>query len=119
MESAQSAARRKLIAKRHPSPCLERIAADYLDGQRFREMLLRKDSEKLERIVAIVKAREGKPIKILMDVAEVLNDSAGTYDEMEASAKRKAAEVETHGETMFTVFYVFRMHRRQSRFQTA
>ena len=70
---------------------LERIAADYLDGQRFREMLLRKDSEKLERIVAIVKAREGKPIKILMDVAKVLNDNAGTYDEMEASAKRKAA----------------------------
>ena len=70
---------------------LERIAADYLDGQRFREMLLRKDSEKLERIVAIVKAREGKPIKILMDVAKVLNDNAGTYDEMEVSAKRKAA----------------------------
>ena len=70
---------------------LERIAADYLDGQRFREMLLRKDSERLERIVAIVKAREGKPIKILMDVAKVLNDNAGTYDEMEVSAKRKAA----------------------------
>jgi len=70
---------------------IERIAADYLDGQRFREMLLRKDSEKLERIVAIVKAREGKPIKILMDVAKVLNDSAGIYDEMEASAKRRAS----------------------------
>ena len=74
---------------------LERIAADYLDGQRFREMLLRKDSGKLERIVAIVKAREGKPIKNLMDVAKVLNDSAGIYDEMEASAKRRAsAELE-------------------------
>lgn len=70
---------------------LERIAADYLDGQRFREMLLRKDSERLERIVAIVKAREGKPIKILMDVAKALNDNAGTYDEMEVLAKRKAA----------------------------
>ena len=70
---------------------LERIAADYLDGQHFREMLLRKDSEKLERIVAIVKAREGKPVKILMDVAKVLNDSAGIYDEMEASAKRRAS----------------------------
>ena len=70
---------------------LERIAADYLDGQRFREMLLRKDSERLERIVAIVKAREGKPIKILMDIAKVLNDNAGIYDEMAVAAKRKAA----------------------------
>ena len=70
---------------------LERIADDYLDSQRFREMLLRKDSEKLERIVAIVKAREGKPIKILMDIAKVLNDNAGIYDEMAVAAKRKAA----------------------------
>ena len=70
---------------------LGRIAADYLDARRFREMLLRKDEEKLERINEIVRAREGKPIKILMDVAKVLNDNAGIYDEMEASAKRKAA----------------------------
>ena len=70
---------------------LERIAAEYLDAARFREMLMRKNEEKLERIVAIVKAREGKPIKILMDVAKVLNDSAGIYDEMGAAAKRKAA----------------------------
>ena len=69
---------------------LERIAADYLDGQRFREMLLRKDSEKLERIVAIVKAREGKPIKVLMDVAAELNDKAERYDEISPAAKRKA-----------------------------
>ena len=70
---------------------LERIAAEYLDAARFREMLMRKNEEKLERIVAIVKAREGKPIKILMDVAKVLNDNAGIYDEMAVAAKRKAA----------------------------
>ena len=70
---------------------LERVAAEYLDAARFREMLLRKNEEKLERIVAIVKAREGKPIKILMDVAKVLNENAEVYDEMETSAKRKAA----------------------------
>ena len=58
---------------------------------RFREMLMRKNEEKLERIVAIVKAREGKPIKTLMDVAKVLNDNAGIYDEMAVAAKRKAA----------------------------
>ena len=73
---------------------LGRIAADYLDVKRFKQMLLRKDEEKLERIKEIVRVREGKPIKILMDVAKVLNDNAGIYDEMEASAKRKAAEAE-------------------------
>ena len=70
---------------------LERIAVEYLDAGRFREMLMRKNEEKLERIVAIVKAREGKPIKILMDIAKVLNDNAGIYDEMAVAAKRKAA----------------------------
>ena len=70
---------------------LDRIAAEYLDTKRFREMLMRRDSEKLERLVAIVKEREGKPIKILMDVAKVLNDGAECYDEMAATAKRKAA----------------------------
>lgn len=69
---------------------LGRIADEYLDSSRFREMLLRKDSEKLERLFAIVRARDGKPIKILMDVAAELDDRAGRYDGMCAIAKRKA-----------------------------
>ena len=70
---------------------LEKVAAEYLDANRFREMLLRKDSEKLERIVSIVQAREGRPIKILMDVAAALDGRDGNYDGMDVAAKRKAA----------------------------
>ena len=69
---------------------LDKVAAEYLDGKRFREMLLRKDSAKLEKLVAIVRAREGKPIKVLMDVAAELNDKAERYDEISPAAKRKA-----------------------------
>ena len=70
---------------------LGRIADDYLDAGRFREMLLRKDSEKLERLFAIVRARRGEPIKILMDVAAELDGRAENYDGMCPGAKRKAA----------------------------
>ena len=70
---------------------LERIASEYLDAKRFKEMLLRKDDEKLGRLVEIVRKKDGAPAKILMDVAKVLNDSAEIYDEMGAAAKRKAA----------------------------
>ena len=69
---------------------LDKVAAEYLDGKRFREMLLRKDSAKLEKLVAIVRAREGKPIKVLMAVAAELNDKAERYDEISPAAKRKA-----------------------------
>jgi len=70
---------------------LERIAAEYLDANKFRAMLLRKDSRKLERLVAIVRAREGKPVKVLMEIAAELNGRTEGYDGMDAAAKRKAA----------------------------
>ena len=68
----------------------QRIAEEYLDANRFREMLLRKDSAKLERLVAIVRAREGRPVKILMDVAAELAGRTESYDRMDSAAKRKA-----------------------------
>ena len=70
---------------------LESLAAEYLAAAKFRAMLMRKDARKLERLKAIVQERNGKPIKILMDVAAELNDRAANYDGLTADAKRKAA----------------------------
>ena len=70
---------------------LERIAAEHLDANKFRAMLLRKDAAKLERLVAIVRARAGTPVKILMNVAAELDGRTENYDGMDAAAKRKAA----------------------------
>ena len=72
---------------------LGEIAERYLDGARFQEMLLRKDEDKLERLNDILrKASVGpaKPAKILMDVANVLDENAECYDDLDAAAKRKA-----------------------------
>jgi len=69
---------------------LERIAAEYLDANKFREMLLRKDSAKLDRLAAIVRTGGGNPVKTLMDVAAELDGRAESYDGMNSEAKRKA-----------------------------
>ena len=69
---------------------LGKIAADYLDARRFRKMLLRKDSEKLERLIAILQKKDGRPVKILMDIAAELDGRTANYDGMDATAKRKA-----------------------------
>ena len=62
------------------------------DGARFREMLLRRDEEKLERLNAIVQDQgQAAPVKILMDVAAELDGRAENYDGMDAAAKRKAS----------------------------
>ena len=71
---------------------LGELAARYLDGTRFREMLLRKDEEKLERLNVTVQTQGPvAPVKILMDVAAELDGRAENYDGMAAAAKRKAA----------------------------
>ena len=71
---------------------LGKVADQYLDGTRFREMLLRKDEERLERLNGIVKNQgQAAPVKILMDVAAELDGRADNYDGMDAAAKRKAA----------------------------
>lgn len=71
---------------------LGELAARYLDGARFREMLLRKDGEKLERLNAIVQDQgQAVPVKVLMDVAAALDGRTENYDGMAAAAKRKAA----------------------------
>ena len=69
---------------------LEKIAAEYLDASRFAEMLMRRNEVKLNKLVEIVRKKDGAPVKILMDVAKVLNDDAESYDDMALSAKRKA-----------------------------
>ena len=68
----------------------DEVATEYLDAKRFKAMLLRKDEEKLERLNAIVRDRNAKPIKILMDVAAALNENAAGYDGLDSAAKRKA-----------------------------
>ena len=71
---------------------LGEIATRYLDGVRFREMLLRKDEEKLERLNAILQDQgQSVPVKVMMDVAAELDGRAGNYDGMDAAAKRKAS----------------------------
>ena len=71
---------------------LGEIATRYLDGARFREMLLRRDEEKLERLNAIVQDQsQAVPVKVLMDVAAELDGRAENYDGMDAAAKRKAS----------------------------
>ena len=71
---------------------LGELAARYLDGMRFREMLLRKDEEKLERLNAIVNDQgQAVPVKVLMDVAAGLDGRAENYDGMDTAAKRKAS----------------------------
>ena len=71
---------------------LGELAARYLDGARFREMLLRKDEEKLERLNAIVNDQgQAVPVKVLMDVAAGLDGRAENYDGMDTAAKRKAS----------------------------
>ena len=71
---------------------LGEIATRYLDGARFREMLLRRDEEKLERLNAIVQDQsQAVPVKVLMDVAAELDGRAENYDGMDTAAKRKAS----------------------------
>ena len=71
---------------------LGELATRYLDGARFREMLLRKDEEKLERLNAIVQDQaQAVPVKVLMDVAAELDGRAENYDGMDAASKRKAS----------------------------
>ena len=71
---------------------LGKVADRYLDGARFREMLLRKDEEKLERLNAIVQDQaQAVPVKVLMDVAAELDGRAENYDGMDAASKRKAS----------------------------
>ena len=69
----------------------DKLAAEYLDAERFKEILVRRNAEKLERVKAIVHERNGKPVKILMDVAAALNDRDESYADMAAKEKRKAA----------------------------
>ena len=60
---------------------LGELAARYLDGTRFREMLLRKDEEKLERLNVTVQTQGPiAPVKILMDVAAELDGRAENYE---------------------------------------
>ena len=69
---------------------MEDIAKQYLDAHWFVDVLLRKNFSKLNKLYYTIDFTDGKPSRILTNVAAILNDKAVPYDSMDASAKRKA-----------------------------
>ena len=69
---------------------MEDIAKQYLDAHWFVDVLLRKNFSKLNKLYYTIDFTDGKPSRILMNVAAILNDKAVPYDSMDANAKRKA-----------------------------
>ena len=69
---------------------MEDIAKQYLDAHWFVDVLLRKNFSKLNKLYYTIDFTDGKPSRILTNVAAILNDKAVPYDSMDANAKRKA-----------------------------
>jgi len=69
---------------------LQDVAAQYLDGLWFIDMLLRKDTSKLNKLYYTIDFTDDKPSRILMNVAAILEGRTDGYDAMSAQAKRKA-----------------------------
>ena len=69
---------------------LQDVASQYLDGLWFIDMLLRKDTSKLNKLYYTIDFTDDKPSRILMNVAAILEGRTDGYDAMSAQAKRKA-----------------------------
>ena len=68
----------------------EDAAKRYLAPKRFVLMLLKRDTAKLDALTDAVKSADGNVGRLLMRIGAVLEGRPDTYDEMDASAKRKA-----------------------------
>ena len=79
-----------LLKRVSESVGLKDEAKKYLDAPWFVDLLLRKDTSKLNKLYYTIDFDDEKPSRILMNVAAILNDDAVAYDSMTRKAKRKA-----------------------------
>ena len=79
-----------LLKRISESVGLKEIAGRYLDAPWFIDMLLRKDTSKLNKLYYTIDFTDEKPSRILMNVAAILEGRTDGYDAMSAHAKRKA-----------------------------
>ena len=79
-----------LLKRISESVGLKGIAGRYLDAPWFIDMLLRKDTSKLNKLYYTIDFTDEKPSRILMNVAAILEGRTDGYDAMSARAKRKA-----------------------------
>ena len=103
---------------------LQDVAAQYLDGLWFIDMLLRKDTSKLNKLYYTIDFTDDKPSRILMNVAAILEGRTDGYDAMSAQAKRKAdretkALIETVGERVESLHGKVDAHREETKKQFA
>ena len=103
---------------------LQDVAAQYLDGLWFIDMLLRKDTSKLNKLYYTIDFTDDKPSRILMNVAAILEGRTDGYDAMSAQAKRKAdretkALIEKVGERVELLHGKVDAHREETKKQFA
>ena len=103
---------------------LQDVAAQYLDGLWFIDMLLRKDTSKLNKLYYTIDFTDDKPSRILMNVAAILEGRTDGYDAMSAQAKRKAdretkALIEKVGERVESLHGKVDAHREETKKQFA
>ena len=79
-----------LLKRISESVGLKDVAERYLDAPWFIDMLYRKDTSKLNKLLYTIDFTDEKPSRLLMNVAAILDDNAVAYDGMSARAKRKA-----------------------------